>query len=298
MDHLHYCSLFRSGSVTITDVRCRPTSCACGAEEVSSNHTIALPRSGAFVKHIGGKRVLADCNSIMFFNGGEVYQVSHPIIGGDDCTSFAFQHDILLDAVADYEPSVRENPRVPFRVTHGPCAPHTLWLVHRLRQALRGARQEGLAIEERALDLLRAVVNNAYQVRGQRPIRSRFHAGSVHRERTEAAKQFLAGKFHKPLTLAEVARAVHYSPYHLARLFRREVGVPIHQYLNRLRLGAALERLADGCGNLTELALDLGYSSHSHFSDAFRRAFGASPSNFRDQRIAACLRQLSKNLKA
>jgi AraC-like DNA-binding protein len=234
----------------------------------------------------------------MFFNGGEVYQVSHPIIGGDDCTSFAFRDDILLDAVADYKPSVRENPRVPFRVTHGPCAPQTLWLVHRLRQALRGARQEGIAIEERALDLLRAVVDNVYQVRGQRPVRSRFHARSVHRERTEAAKQFLAGKFHKALTLAEVARAVHYSPYHLARLFRREVGVPIHKYLNRLRLGAALERLADGCANLTELALDLGYSSHSHFSDAFRRAFGASPSNFRDQRIAACLRQLSKNLKA
>jgi AraC-like DNA-binding protein len=91
---------------------------------------------------------------------------------------------------------------------------------------------------------------------------------------------------------------VHYSPYHLARLFRREVGVPIHQYVNRLRLAAALERLADGVADPTELALDLGYSSHSHFSDYFRRAFGTSPSAFRRLGTASRLRELSKNLKA
>jgi AraC-like DNA-binding protein len=108
----------------------------------------------------------------------------------------------------------------------------------------------------------------------------------------------VAGRFRSTLSLAEVARAVHYSPYHLARLFRREVGVPIHRYRSRLRLGAALERLAEGADDLTALALDLGYSSHSHFSNAFRRAFGIPPGDCRRTLAPARLRELSKNLKA
>jgi AraC-like DNA-binding protein len=43
----------------------------------------------------------------------------------------------------------------------------------------------------------------------------------------------------------------------------------------------ALERLDAGERDLTRLALDLGYSSHSHFTDAFRRSFGVTPSTAR-----------------
>jgi AraC-like DNA-binding protein len=42
----------------------------------------------------------------------------------------------------------------------------------------------------------------------------------------------------------------------------------------------ALEPLADGAGDLTRIALDLGFSSHSHFTAAFRRHFGLTPSAF------------------
>jgi AraC-like DNA-binding protein len=168
---------------------------------------------------------------------------------------------------------------------------------HRLRQQLRCAGADALGIEEMAVELLDAVLDSVHRVRGKRPVNYNKATARVHRDRAEATKCFLAGGFRKTLTLAEVARAVHYSPYHLARLFRREVGLPIHQYLTRLRLGAALERLADGADNLTELALDLGFSSHSHFSETFRRVFGISPSEFRSVLSGARLRELSKNLK-
>jgi AraC-like DNA-binding protein len=80
-------------------------------------------------------------------------------------------------------------------------------------------------------------------------------------------------------------------------LVRKEVGIPIHQYLNRLRLGASLDCLADGAESLTQLALDLGYSSHSHFTHAFQQEFRISPSQFRCSTNGARLRQMSKNLK-
>jgi AraC family transcriptional regulator len=57
-------------------------------------------------------------------------------------------------------------------------------------------------------------------------------------------------------------------------------GLPLYRYQLRLRLSRALDLLAQ-CRDLTALGLDLGFSSHSHFSAAFRQAYGRSPSEFR-----------------
>lgn len=95
------------------------------------------------------------------------------------------------------------------------------------------------------------------------------------------AKTYLASRMSERITLDEVARAVHASPFHLARIFQQQTGVPVHRYLTQLRLRASLERLAGGASDLTALALELGFSSHSHFTDAFRREFGKSPSELR-----------------
>ncbi|MEZ4619900.1 MAG: helix-turn-helix domain-containing protein [Caldilineaceae bacterium] len=62
----------------------------------------------------------------------------------------------------------------------------------------------------------------------------------------------------------------------------------MHQYTAQLRMRAALERITDPGTDLTAVALDLGYSSHSHFTSAFRRAFGILPSALRrNQRVGA-----------
>jgi AraC-like DNA-binding protein len=291
-------SLFRGQTVTITDVCCRPGGCECGTEEYSTATTIVFPRAGAFVRHVGQHRVIGNSNHVLFFRAGETYRVSHPVAGGDDCTVLAFDRAVLADAVARYDPSAQDRGESPVGVTHGPSRAELGLFLQRLRQRLRGDGGESLAVEELAISLLDAVLDGAYSARGERAVGTDRGAARVQRERVEAAKNYVTGQFRSRLTLDEIARAVHYSPYHLARLFRRETGEPIHRYLNRLRLGAALEQLADGADDLTTLGLDLGFASHSHFSSTFRREFGISPSAFRGAITAAGLRELSKNLKA
>lgn len=295
---LHFRPLFRGGTVTVTDVRCRPGGCECGAEEYSDVTTAVFPRAGAFVRHVGRQRILANCNHVLFFRAGETYRVSHPVPGGDDCTSLAFDRGVLADAVGRFDPAARDRPDSPVGVTHGPTHPGVSVFLQRLRQQFRSGDVDGLAVEEQAVFLLEAVLDGAYRVRGEVPVREKRLADTTRRERVEAAKGHVTRHFQSRLTLADIARAVHYSPFHLARLFRREVGEPIHRYLGRLRLGESLERLADGAGDLTALGLDLGFSSHSHFSTAFRQAFGVSPSAFRRNLTPARLTELSKNLKA
>jgi AraC family transcriptional regulator len=90
------------------------------------------------------------------------------------------------------------------------------------------------------------------------------------------------------LRLADIAAALGVSAFHLCRSFRMATGSTLHACRNRLRLQHALDRVTSG-EDLTTLALDLGYSSHSHFTSAFRRLFGATPSAVRRRLAAARL---------
>jgi AraC-like DNA-binding protein len=82
------------------------------------------------------------------------------------------------------------------------------------------------------------------------------------------------------MSLGEVAGRLHTSEFHLARLFRAHTGFTLHGYRNQLRLRLALERIPAE-DDLTALAHELGFSSHSHFTDAFRALFGAPPAEVR-----------------
>jgi len=77
-----------------------------------------------------------------------------------------------------------------------------------------------------------------------------------------------------------VARAVDASPAYLTDVFRCCEGLPLYRYVLQARLARALVELPHA-DDLTALALDLGFSSHSHFTAAFRRAFAFTPSQFR-----------------
>lgn len=84
-----------------------------------------------------------------------------------------------------------------------------------------------------------------------------------------------------PHRLVAIGAELGVSPYHVAHVFREQTGLSVHRYLLRLRLAIALDLLAGGATNLSALALDLGFSSHSHFSSVFRRNTGLSPTGVR-----------------
>ena len=288
--------IYKSDIVTISDVRCRPHGPECGPEEHSSSDSIAFARSGLFVKHVGRTEAVVDPNHVLFFGLDEVYRVSHPVPGGDDCTSFSFAPNVLRDAVGRFDPGVRDRDDGMFPASTCPASPRSALLQHGLRRAARRSVPR-MELDELAIELLADVVRSAFHSRGIRPLRQRSDTQFAHRGLVEAALQLLSRHYREPLALSDIAKRVHTSPFHLSRIFRRLVGLPIHRYLNRLRLQAALDRLADGEENLTVLALDLGYAGHSHLTDAFKREFRVPPSRFRDGLSVAVLRQMSKNLE-
>ncbi len=86
----------------------------------------------------------------------------------------------------------------------------------------------------------------------------------------------LESRYAENLTLEELARIANLSPFHLIRVFRKEVGLPPHAYQTRVRLNRAISLLAQDA-TIGEAALDSGFFDQSHFTNHFRKVFGYTP---------------------
>jgi AraC family transcriptional regulator len=86
----------------------------------------------------------------------------------------------------------------------------------------------------------------------------------------------------RELTLTEIARTVHLSPFHLVRLFKQALGVTPHQYLIEVRVNSARGLLAAGSGerSLAEVAVAVGFADQSHLTRHFKRLMGVTPRRF------------------
>ena len=96
-------------------------------------------------------------------------------------------------------------------------------------------------------------------------------------ERVLRAKDLLGRNLVEPPSLETLGQEVGCSPFHLSRIFSREVGLTIPQYIRKLRMERAAELLRSGRYNVTEAATEVGYSSLSHFSKAFCETIGCCP---------------------
>lgn len=297
---LQFRTLYDSPMIVVRDYICRHDHREASPEEESESNSITLMRHGAFARHFGKQKLTSDVNQASFFAKGSVYRVSHPTGCGDRGTSMVVAASILTDIIRELDPTVDQRPDEPFSFSSGPVDT-ALFLRHRdyvRRLEIADANPlEPLWADVTGLQLIADVLIAAYGHAGTKPLR-RGSTSKDHTERTEAAKAYIAKHIGENISLADIAAAANASPFNFARMFQQQTGMPVHRYLTRLRLRSSLERIAEPAPDLTTIALDLGFSSHSHFTDVFRREFGKTPSEIRENETAAGLRKMSKNLIA
>jgi AraC-like DNA-binding protein len=150
----------------------------------------------------------------------------------------------------------------------------------------RGAPK--LALEDVVAELANEAVGAGYRTRGVRAQKESACTSAQRRRHdlVEAAKLAVNERLESLPSLGELARALGCSPFHLSRTFHRTAGSSLRAYVGRLRARRAADRLAAGVRDLTQLALELGYADHSHFTNAFRHEWGVPPSRFRDSHRA------------
>lgn len=284
--------LHRSPRVEITRWQCFDDGAAARSERRFPGFVLSLTLGGACTVHSLDRSLVVDAAGLMLSPPGAPYWTEHTFGCGDRGFHLAVPAELglaLLHGV-DRRLAAEVEAGRPVPVVRAAVEPRRLlrlgaWLEAELPQGGAAPGQ----VDDLALDLLRHALNALGP--GRRPPPARSSTREQHRRWVEAARSHLLRNLGAEVRLADLARAVHTSPYHLSRVFRAATGMPPHRYLRHLRLAAAVAGLGDD-RPLGELALELGYSSASHFSSAFRRELGVAPSDLRRRIRRAARRRL------
>jgi AraC family transcriptional regulator len=271
--------VFDTGLIRIGAFRCRPSHPCFHDSGPARTCCFVFPRTAVEIQHEDQHAFAANPNVVTFYNEGQRYARRAISQEGDRCDWFAVRCDVVRDVVRDFDPAVDAHPDKPFRRSRGYSDASAYLFQRRLfNHVARGEIGEPLAIEESVLRLLERVVRMAY--RGARPSRVST-VGPRQAEIVRYVEQVLSKRWYERMTLRDIASTVGLSPFHLCRLFRRATGTGLHQYRQQLRVRGSLEGVVDASKPIVEVALEAGFSSHSHYSSTFHREFGRTPSSVR-----------------
>lgn len=266
---------------TVGRFRCPPTASLWRrANWVGEAPLVVVPHHAVEILRAGLDPVLASPARSVFYNADQEYERRLVDPRGDDCTFFALRPDLLADVVATELGTAQVDPQAPFEFEGGTLTPRCFARYQAILRALLAAPADPAALLEPLLELVGALVRTgsprAHPSYSARPGKAARHRALVHE-----VERLLGRCYPERTGLPQIAAAVGSSPYHLARVFRAVTGTTIHEYRTRLRINQAIAQLADPRASLTDLALALGFSSHSHFTEQFRRCMGLPPSALR-----------------
>jgi len=270
VDALDVQTLLETPTVELHDVCCPGLPVEPTEDECTSDLRLVFPYRGVFVRHVGDDQAVAEPNQVLFFNAGEAYRISHPVPGGDACLSLSISEALLRELTP--AGLLRDGGGFVFRQQCLRIDPRAQALVALLRHSTQRSLAETLEAESLTLTLvMRALGPRTAHTPASTPARRRL---------ADRVKVLLASDLARRWTLADIAAEIGHSPVYLTQVFQQVEGLPLYRYQLRMRLARALDLLGQ-YDDLTALGLDLGFSSHSHFTSAFSQAYGRSPSEFR-----------------
>jgi AraC-like DNA-binding protein len=250
------------------EFRCRPGHPLWRQENwIGLDWHLVIPGSAVWIQPDHDEPLLATANEMLRYPPDTYYRRRIAAPSGDRCLFLTLGDDLAGELSIPAAASTR--------LRHSALDAHTYAAAHQLARDLDGGVAADLPADERVLGLL-------HRLAGHRPIRP--SSDLRRRELVERVKYELTRRIAEPVRLAEIAAAVNYSPYHLARLFRAHTGQPMYGYLQQLRLRESLDQAMTGRGTLADVASAYGFANHSHYTRTFRQVFGVPPSALRRRR--------------
>jgi AraC family transcriptional regulator len=289
-------TLFIGEWLQVGHIAVRPKSAECGEVERSDVNVLALPLVGLFAKHDGPRRhAIATPNHALLISAGKPYRLSFPGCIGDGCLALRLTSDALAELVPE---AMAGGGFDEARIAGHALLPPELMLARSgLWQDLAKGEVDALEAEVRAIALLEATLVAAGR-QGAAP-RGDGPGGRWGRTRRVARTvEAVCAEPQRKWTLGELAALASLSPSHLAHVFRSDIGMSVYGFVVRSRLARALDAVLETDVGLTEIAIEAGFASHSHFTAKFRGTFGRTPQELRRKVRSAEVRELRRIVTA
>ncbi|GAA6621452.1 helix-turn-helix domain-containing protein [Scytonema sp. NUACC26] len=113
------------------------------------------------------------------------------------------------------------------------------------------------------------------------PSHTQVYSGGLSPRQLQRAIDYINDHLDQTISLTDLANAVEVSSSHFARAFKQSTGIPPHKYLTQQRIMRAKNLLSNTNLPLTEISLELGFSSQGHFTTVFRQLTGVTPKSYR-----------------
>ncbi|TQM02305.1 helix-turn-helix domain-containing protein [Pseudonocardia kunmingensis] len=259
-------TLADGGSFTLTAVACAQEHRDWSEVEVQQDVRLVLVRRGRFRRQADG--LLTDVDPTVAYLGspGEEERFAHPT-GGDRCTSISIVPTLWRTLAGEQAAPVQAGVYVDAR----------LELAHRRLLAAARTGDTAFEVAEELLGMIASTV--ARVVDRTTPAAGAARAGRA--ALVARAREAIVAGHPAAEGLLPLAALLGVSPYRLSRAFTADLGVSLTWYRNRVRVGQALGRLADGEDSLAVLAADLGFADQAHFTRTIRAHLGHTPTAVR-----------------
>jgi AraC family transcriptional regulator len=103
----------------------------------------------------------------------------------------------------------------------------------------------------------------------------------IYATRINLALNYVNDNLNKKISIEDLASAAHFSPFHFHRIFQTLMNESVGNYINRIKLEKASQKLSYTNKSILEISLDLGFSSIATFSRAFKNYFDSTPTHYR-----------------
>jgi AraC-like DNA-binding protein len=258
-------TLVERDGIGIADVACRSRSGRGRGGEQARGNALVFVRRGCFVREADGIAATLDATLAFCVHPDEEERYDHPHAGGDDCTALYLSPELVASLLGE--------PSLPRRLL---AVSPEVDLEHRILLAAARRGDDPAELAERALRLAACALehDDPRRVAAGRPATAQAREALV-----AGAREALVAE--PQSSLPRLARELAVSPHHLSRIFSAATGTTISRHRLRLRVRAAMERLAGGERDLARLAAELGFADQSHLCRTMKSELRETPSAVR-----------------
>lgn len=265
--------LFRSELVTIGHFHLPCDSPDFQTAGAIARPTLVFPRTQMWIQKQDQRRYLSHPNVLNVYDGNQDYVRYQPAAYDDICDWFEYSPVAMTQALGQRHLS--ELDAKPLFST-----PQMYLKQRALVTGLRCGSVDEAHAQCVSMDILDDTLRHRFDA-GKKPQLS-FSKRLRYLDIALEVEKYILANLQQHFLLEELASKLAVSPFHLCRIFKLINNVSIHEYQLQLRLRLSLGDLPR-CRDIAQLALDNGFSSHSHYSTRFKRVFGCTPKQFRQQ---------------